>query len=534
MVAGGARRESPAAGDGTRVAVSTPNGLATAAGAEVAAAGGNATDAAVASMIVACTTEPGICSLGGGGYALVASPDRPPVAVDGYVAMPGLGRDGPFDEGVDLHTGYGGGVDMVVGHGAVATPGTPQMLVRLHGLGGRLPWREVVAPAVRIADEGFPLGGASDHYLDYVHESLYGWHEPSRRALHHQDGSRLVAGDTVVIDHLADTLRTWQDDPDTFSTGEVAGRIVQDVADHDGALGAEDLAAYEPELREPLTIEIGGWRFETNPPPAIGGVALALMLTALDVGPGPGGWTPPSRRRLVEVMRAVLGHRVDVLDLAEQRDRLGWDAAAAVRARGLSGLTSPSTVHVSTVDTDGHAVALTCSAGYGSGAMPPGTGVWLNNCLGERELVRRGRDGYRPGERLPSNMAPTIGVAADGRRLAVGSPGADRITSALTQTLAGIAGGMGLQEAVDAPRLHVTRRPDGSERLDLEEDVVLDRAAADAEDAADAADSAAAGVERRVYAAHSMYFGGVAACAVDGRELHVAADPRRDGRTAVV
>lgn len=505
---------------GPRTALAAPNALACTAGEEVAHAGGNAVDAAIAAMVVACTTEPGICSLGGGGYATVTAPGADWATVDGYVAMPGLGRDGPFDPGIEVHTEYGGGVDMVAGHGSVATPGAPQMLARLHELHGRMPWSSVLEPAVAIAAEGFPIGSASDHYLEFVHDNLYGWHEPSFAALHHDDGSRLVVGDTCVVDHLADTLRAWQEDPATFATGHVADLVVADVARYGGPLGHEDLVAYEPVLREPLAIELDGWRFATNPPPAVGGVVLALLLNALDL-PAPDGWRAAERDRFVEAMRAVLAHRLGVLDLAEDRTATGWRSVERALTDGLVGLESSSTCHVSATDADGHAVAITCSSGYGSGVMPPGTGVWMNNCLGEKELVRRGPDGYAPGERLPSNMAPTVGRCVDGRLLAIGSPGADRITSALSQALAGIAGGMRLQDAVDAPRAHVTRLPDGRERIDLEEDVELD-------------DDVAPAVPRRVYAPASMYFGGVAATACDASgRLSAAADPRRDGATVI-
>ena len=502
-------------------AVAAPNVLASGAGEEVAHAGGNAVDVAVAAMVVACTTEPGICSLGGGGYATLAEPGNPPVTIDGYVARPGLGRDGPFDPGFDLYTEYGGGITITIGHGAVATPGTPQMLFELHRRAGRLPWRQVLAPAVDIAREGFPLGSASDEYLDFIHDDLYGWHEPSHAALHHPDGARLVRGETCVVPHLAETLEEWQDDPATFTHGRLAELVVDDVARHDGPLGHADLRTYVPEVREPLSVELGPWRFSTNPPPAVGGVVLALLLHGLERPPGADGWSTQDRRRAVEVLRAALGHRVDVLDLAADRERAGMEAVQRVLDGGLAGLTAPSTCHVSAIDSDELAVAVTCSAGYGSGVMPPGTGVWLNNCLGEKELVRRGPDGYAPGERLPSNMAPTIGRARDGRVLAAGTPGADRITSSLLHALAGIAGGMDVRDAIDAPRIHLTRRPDGSERLDVEEDV-------------DLPEDVAPEVPRRVFAKHSMYYGGVAVTlAHDDGRLEAAADPRRDGGTAI-
>ncbi len=504
------------------VAVAAPNTLASAAGEELARAGGNAVDVAIAAMVVACTTEPGICSLGGGGYATLAVPGEDVVTVDGNVARPGLGREGPFDPGFDLFTEYGGGVTITIGHGSVATPGAPQMLVALHDRAGRAPWREVLAPAVEIARDGFPLGTASDYYLDFIHDDLYGWHEPSHAALHHADGRRLVKDEVVHVEHLAETLRAWQDDPRTFTHGRVADLVVQDMERHGAALGHADLQAYVPELRAPLEVELGEWRFSTNPPPAVGGVVLALLLEGLGTPPPASGWTVDDRRRTVDVLRRVLAHRVDVLDLVEDRERAGWDAVERVLADGLVGLTAPSTVHVSAIDRDERAVAITCSAGYGSGVMPPGTGVWMNNCLGEQELVRRGPDGYAPGERLPSNMAPTVGRARDGRVLAAGTPGADRITPSMLHVLAGIAGGMDIQAAVDAPRIHLTRWPDGTERLDVEEDVELP-------------EDVAPEVERRMFAPHSMYYGGVAVTlAHEDGTLEAAADPRRDGGTAIV
>jgi len=172
---------------------------------------------------------------------------------------------------------------------------------------------------------------------------------------------------------------------------------------------------------------------------------------------------------------------------------------------------------VSVVDTDGGACAVTSSYGYGSGATVPGTGLWLNNCLGERELNRGAP--LAPGTHLASNMAPTVGLRADGAALAIGSPGADRITTALQQVLASLTNGRaGLQAAVDRPRLHVHHVEGGDVRVDAEEDLPLPRL----------------DLEVRRHHPHSMYFGGVAATLVtpDGG-LQAAGDPRRAGAVAV-
>jgi gamma-glutamyltranspeptidase/glutathione hydrolase len=176
---------------------------------------------------------------------------------------------------------------------------------------------------------------------------------------------------------------------------------------------------------------------------------------------------------------------------------------------------------VSVVDDTGTACAITASHGYGSGVTVPGTGLWLNNCLGELELNRGAA--LPPGARLRSNMAPTVGRSDDSGVLAVGSPGADRITTALLQVLAPVAHARAaLQDAIDRPRLHVhhldSGDPDGAVRVEAEEDLPLPPLP----------------LPVRRHHPHSMYFGGVAAALLDGgRGLVAAGDPRRAGAVAV-
>jgi gamma-glutamyltranspeptidase/glutathione hydrolase len=175
---------------------------------------------------------------------------------------------------------------------------------------------------------------------------------------------------------------------------------------------------------------------------------------------------------------------------------------------------------VSAVDSTGSACAITSSYGYGSGATLPGTGLWLNNCLGEHELNRGTPPA--PGERLPSNMAPTVGRRDDGAVLAIGSPGADRITTALLQALASFAhGGASLQGAIDLPRLHVhhlegddARAAGTAVRVEAEEDLPLPEV----------------DLPVRRHHPQSMYFGGVgAALRLPDGDVEAAADPRRAG-----
>ncbi len=526
----------------TRVAVAATSTQATEAGLHVAALGGNAVDAAVAATLVACVTEPGVVSLAGGAFVTIEPADgTAPVTVDGNVEMPGRGLPRErFGSGMtQVETAYGGGLRLWIGPGSVATPGTLAGLGLAHERYGAAPWAEVVGPAIDVARQGFPLGTAAASYLDLVRDIVFGWDAESAAGLSHPDGRPAAAGETLRSADLAAALEVVAvEGPSSMYTGSLGEVLAADMARRGGLITATDLAAYTAVVRPAIRVRLADWTLSTNPPPSIGGPVLAAMLTLLArSGYRPG--RPEDVARLVAIQRAVLDHRLEVLDLAEDLDaagrelldlvQQGWDPVAHA---------SSSTIHVSAVDEHGMACAATASAGYGSGATIPGTGILLNNCLGEPELNRRGVHALAPGTRLGSNMSPSVGRHADGTVLAVGSPGADRITTALLQVLGGYAlGGLGLQAAVDAPRLHVrhlsgvvseTDGGDGSDgtseravspvRIDYEADLAMPDL----------------GLPTYEHPARSMFFGGVAAalCRPDG-SLAAAADPRRAAAVAV-
>lgn len=512
----------------TTLGVAAPNTMATAAAISVAQAGGSAVDAAVAATLVTMVTEPGVVAVGGGAFVTIGAPGEAPVTVDGNVEMPGRSAAPErFGGGTrDVTTTYGGGITMTVGHGSVATPGALAALDLAHRRYGRIPWAVVVEPAIVAAESGAPLGAAAASYLALVHDVVFGVDPRSHAALHHPDGSHLDAGEMVRVDDLADAMRlVAEEGAATLYTGELAHALAKDMAENGGLLGADDLAAYEPTVRPSLSVELGGWQLATNPPPAIGGAVLAAMLLLLDQPVR--RWTPAERARTATIMVATLDARQRRLDRATDRVAAAEDLLAEVRAAGPSWLrTSPSTAHISVLDGNGLACAITTSAGYGSGVMPPGTGMWLNNCLGEPELNRGGLHSWPPGTRLPSNMAPTVGRHRDGGLLAIGTPGADRITSALFQVLAAVAGGETLVDAIDAPRLHAQADGDGF-ALAVEDELVADLEASGI--------AAELGVAVRPMPARSMYFGGVAAVLhhPSGR-IEAAGDLRREGATAVL
>ncbi len=510
-----------------RIAVAAPNELATAAGVAVAGVGGNAVDAALAAAIVAMVAEPGVSSLAGGAYLLVAPPDASTVVVDANVTMPGRGTDVRPGQGTfAMHTDYGGGVEMTAGHGSVATPLTPAGLALVHERWGRAAWADVWAPAIDVARDGFPMGGASSYYLEYVHETLYGWHAPSHAAIHDDDGVLIPEGGPVRVEALADSLEAIAaEGVRVFTHGDLGARIVDDVQANGGLLTRADLEHGVPVVRPALTsvatTDQGRWQVATNPGPAIGGVTLTAMLELLTrSGPLPGHWDDDLLARMVRAQDVVLSRRIRDLDPSRDREAAAATLLAEIDAGDFdAAMASPSTIHVSAVDTDGLGCSITASAGYGSGVMPPGTGIWLNNCLGEHELNPHGLHAWEPGDHLPSNMAPTIAVGPDGQRVVIGTPGADRITTALIQTLVHVFGGASLAEAIATPRLHVRHDPDGSfSRIAHEDDL----------------DVSGLGLATERHHAESMYFGGVAAAVLhaDGR-LEAGADPRRTGSTAI-
>ncbi len=510
---------------GHGIAVAAPNDLAAQAGVGVALEGGNAVDAAVAAAVTTMVTELGLVSLTAGGYVAIQPHDGEPETVDGGVEMPGRGLPPErFGHGVwEVVTPYAGDTTMTIGPGSVATPGALKALDVAWRRHGSLPWRRLLEPAVAAAG-GFPHGSASHYYLSYVQDPIFGWHEESRAAVYSAEGSVIGVGELVVVPGLAGTVRQLAEEgADAMYTGDLAGMVAQEVADGAGILTRADLEAYEAVVRRPLLVTSGGWTLATNPPPAAGGVAVAALLELLHGLPSGTTWSAEELGVLARAQAMVLGAGLPDPESEQARTARADELLGGIRAAGRLALTSPSTATVSAVDDRGGACAVTVSSGYGSGVMVPGTGLALNNCLGEQELLASGPHHLPPGTRLTSNMAPTVGRrAGDSAALAVGSPGSDRIPTALAQFLALFTnGGLDLGAAIAHPRMHMRVRPqeEPAFRLDHEEDLPVP------DDI---------GFPVRRMPPHSMYFGGVNAALwarVSG--LVAAGDPRRAGATAV-
>lgn len=504
----------------TDVAIATSSRLAAEAAREVAAEGGNAVDCALAAALLTMNTEPGVCALAGSAFITVWPSGGTPVTIDGNVTVPGAGVDeSERGGGVDsVAMEYGGGIETLVGCGSVATPGTLAAVEHAWKKFGATSWQAIFAPSIRATRDGFPLSTACHYYLGYSGECIYGRSDDGFRALHDEDGTLRAIGSPVQVPHLSATLEAIAaEGADLFYRGELGEKISGHCRAGGGVLSRDDLANYRALERTPLTVDIGGWQLATNPPPAVGGAVLSAMLMACSALEEK-SWTETNVRHLIQTQQACLDFRRKRLDLA---DDVSAETTALINmARDgqlLSRWTSASTVHTSVVDSDGTACAITASSGYGSGEMPDDTGLWLNNCLGEMELNRRGLEAGPVGARLPSNMAPSV-ARRDGAVLAVGSPGADRITTAMQQFLINyLQFDMSLADAVAHPRVHVDTS--GKQvRLMAEAGIKLPDV----------------GLPVKVFPQPVMYFGGVGAAVYkDDQGLQTVADPRREGGTCI-
>ena len=511
-----------------RAAIAAPNPSATQAGLHALGAGGNAVDAAIAAMITATSTEPGIVSPLAGAFINVWPADGDPVVIDGNVEMPGRGADpARFGSGlIECVTTYGGGLTTYAGPGSVATPGMFSGMGLAHERFGAAPWSEILEVAATITADGFQMSHTAASYFEITADTIFAWDEQTR-ALYTDDATAWPAGHTIRDDNLVAALRQiGEEGAASVYTGGLAERIVADLAERGGLITARDFAEYRPVVRTPLRTSMAGWDLAANPPPAIGGAVLTAMLRSLgDVS------ERVSPAHAARVMKDVLDLRLHRVDVAEDLEAAGHELLETIATMGAVGLpTSQDTAHVSAVDDEGNACAITASSGYGSGMYVGGTGMLGNNALGEPELNRRGLHALAPGTRLASNMAPTTARHADGTVLSIGTPGADRITTALLQVLVHFClHDETLQYAVDAPRLHVRHLDEGGVRIDHEESPELLEALTGL-----VGRSTGEVVPLFAHGRHAMYFGGVgAALRTPEGELTAVADPRRDAATAV-
>jgi gamma-glutamyltranspeptidase / glutathione hydrolase len=517
-----------------RGAVAAGHPVTAEAGARVLADGGNAVDACVAAAFVSWVAESPLTGKGAGGFMLVhRARDRSDRLLDFFVEAPGRGLDDgepapmeaidvPFD---DLFQRF------YVGAPSCAVPGTVAGLGEAHRLYGRIPWPQLVAPAVEAARNGVEV--TPEHAVLFSMLDAVLRRSPDGRRVYGASAPP-APGMRIVMPDLARTLEGLAaDGPDLLYRGELGRRLSAFVREHGGRITDADLAAYRVIRRAPVRAPFCGHEFVSNPPPSAGGVLIAYALRVFErLGPAPSPGSVALLRRVAEVLREAsyargrgfaTGLRRGGLAARLLDERTVHEAVTRVRAKlepVREPVGAPSTTHVSVVDAAGNAASLSASTGCGSGVVVPGTGVHLNNMLGEEDLNPEGRR-PAPGERLTSMMSPSLVVRGGRPRLVVGSAGSVRLRGAIAQIVISVIDQqLPLAEALAAPRIHA----DGDE-LHLEGGFAPDVAAG----------AEALGYRVVRWRGLNPYFGGASAVALDdaGR-LEAAGDPRRGGAGIVV
>jgi len=480
--------------------VATSQVDATRAGVEMLAAGGNAIDAAVASAFAVGVTQPFSSGIGGGAFILIRLADGKVVAIDGRETAPGAAdRDMYVRPGVAEDASAYGAL-------AVGTPGMVAGLALALERHGTMTLAEVMAPAIRLARDGFAISPYHVDMMAWKRPRLEGRFPETLRIHYPPAGVALEPGWRLVQTDLAGTLeQIAEHGPRTFYEGKIAGAIAARVQEGGGLVTIEDLSTYTPKVREAVRGTYRGYDIYSFPPPSSGGIALIESLNILegiDLA-SYGAGSSASIHRIVEAMKFAFADRAahlgdaDFVEVpvarltdkdyaAEMRARINppwwqrapWRWGGGERALTLEGPGLPQndsgTAHLSVTDATGNAVAITVTINtlYGSGITVPGTGIVLNNEMDDFAkapyepnsyglIDTLGRNAVAPYKRPLSSMTPTI-VAKDGRTVFVtGSPGGPRIISTVLLTIINtIDYGMDVQQAVSAPRVHHQWVPD--------------------------------------------------------------------------
>ena len=480
------------------------------AAAELLRAGGNAFDAAIAAGFASAVAEPALTSLGGGGFLLARTASAEATLFDFFVDTPGRGL--PEVE-LEPHfvpmTVHFPGSDQVfnVGLGAATAPGNLMGFLHVHRRLGRLPLREVLAPAIQLARDGLELNTTQAYFLELLRPIMR--LTAAGRSLFEPDGRYLRKGDRFANSELAAFLESLPrgGERDLYAGG-LARRIASDMREGGGLITEADLSSYQVVERRPLVSSFRGCELLGNPRPSFGGSLLGLSLRllgeceALESGPGSGA----QLARLIGTMQQVDRYRSEgCID----PDAVSATALAesAARVRSVSG----GTTHVSVCDVWGNAASMTTSNGEGSGYLVPGTGIMLNNMMGEDDLHPEGFHASPPGNRISSMMSPSLLLGGDRLRLVIGSGGSKRIRTAILQVLVHIVDHqLSVSQAVEASRVHW----DG-DRVQIEPGFEA---------------SSIEALRQRWpvngWAVRDVYFGGVHAVSPDGA---AGADPRRGG-----
>ena len=480
-------------------------------------AGGNAFDAALAALCAACVVEPVLTSLGGGGFLLARRNSGETRLFDFFVQTPKRKR--PTDQ-IDFHpiiADFGTAQqEFHIGMGSVATPGTVRGLFDVHRHLGTLPMRRLMEPAIGYARDGV-MTNALQAYIFSIVAPIYVATREARSVYGRGDEkNRLCAeGELLRQPELADTLEIlahegWQ----LFYEGEMAKSLVERNRLDGGHLSEEDMRDFRTEIRHPLQHSYRGTRIYSNPPPSSGGMLIRFaqqLLTTLGAADADFGSSDHLLTLALVMEQTNLARSRHGVHEGEWDEALLHEYLNVIRNHPV---TARGTTHISVIDGNGNAASLTLSNGEGCGHLLPGTGIMLNNMLGEEDLNPGGFHRWQENVRVSSMMAPSLAI--DNHRLiAIGSGGSNRLRTAILQTLCNIIDhGMSVEEAVAAPRIHFERK-----RISIEPG--FSRESVD--------NLVAAFPDYHLWDEKNLFFGGAHTVLFDGSGFDGAGDPRRGG-----
>ncbi len=515
------------------------------AGASILRRGGNAVDAVVAAAFTSFMSELTLTSAGGGGFINLYLRERHEARLyDFFVNMPGLGNPHRptekdfFPVNVNFGTTH---QEFHVGPASVAVPGSIAGLFEAHRSYGTLPMEDVLQPAIQLSRQGLVVNRHQAYFIALLEPILT--LTDTGKSYFAPRGKLLQEGDLLLLPDFADTLEALsREGPALFYEGALADRLLTACPDDGFLLTGEDLRSYRVKVRSPLVFDYRDYTIVTNPPPSTGGALIALCLKILEEVD-----LPSASSRSADVLNALIGAMQITNAIRELSENLPEERSEEFpvflrpkriaeyrlqlyrllkgempRPEGpdLSGGSS-STTHISVLDKFGNAASMTASNGEGSGIFIPGTGIMLNNMLGEEDLNPGGFHQHTPGRRVSSMMAPTIILKGEEPVAVLGSGGSNRIRSAIVQSILNLIDfKMEIQEVVDAPRIH------------WEQGVLNQEPGIEAQIAPHLCDP----VKRILWKETNLYFGGVHAVTriTDSGEPAGAGDHRRGGVSITV
>ncbi|MGR9073122.1 MAG: gamma-glutamyltransferase [Gammaproteobacteria bacterium] len=492
--------------------------------------GGNAFDAVVAAHLAACVVEPVLSSLGGGGFLLARTADGYERLYDFFVQTPSSKRTAGDTDFYPISADFGPACqEFHIGLGSVATPGTVKGLFAVHRELCSLPMTFLAEPALELARCGVVMNAFQAYIFDVV-QAIYLSDAEARKVYCGGDNTQrlLREGERLRQPQLADAIDVLSREGEAlFYRGEIAKDIARLCREQGGHLTLGDFAGYRVAVRKPLSVGYREAVLLTNPPPSSGGILIAFALKLLETMEVHRFTTGSTEylNLLAQVQAMTNQARIDALT-DEMSHHPGehlldpnYIAFYCDQIKGKP-VCSRGTTHISIIDGAGNIASLTTSNGEGCGRFAPGTGIMLNNMLGEEDLNPRGFHAWNLNQRMTSMMAPCIAALPDGRQIALGSGGSNRLRTAILQVLLNLIDfGMPLDEAVNAPRLHCEGgllSVEGGFHPDELKSLLKDYP------------------NHKLWDGKNLFFGGTHSALMGNGQFAGVGDPRRGGCAAVV